>query len=59
MSIAKVVLWLFIALCAAVLAICAYVDPWSMADSIEHFALVMAYVGLLVVMADLTIRYKE
>lgn len=59
MSIAKAVLWFFIALCVAVMGICAYADPGSMADSLEHFAFVMAYVGLLVVLADLTIRYKE
>lgn len=59
MNIVKAVLWLFVALCAAVLAICAAADPGSVSDSLEHMVFHMAYVGMLVVLADMTIRYKD
>lgn len=59
MNNVKIVLWAFIALCAAVFAICVYSEPDRAADSIEHFVFHAAYIGLIVILADLTIRYKE
>ena len=59
MSVSKVVAWVIIALCAAVFAICVYAEPERAADSLEHFVLHAAYIGLVVSMIVVTTRYIE
>lgn len=55
----KYLLVLIVALCAAVLAICAYVDPNYFVDSIDHSARTVVDVCLVVVLAYAAITYKD
>lgn len=55
----KYLLLAIVAMCAAVLAICAYVDPDSFVDSIDHSARTVVDVCLVVLLAYAGITYKD
>lgn len=55
----KALIVLIVVLCAAVLAICAWCEPTSFVDSIEHSARTIADIAMLMLLAYLAVRYKE